>query len=67
MTNAKTDKKNLREYGAGKTTTFRMITGEILPDSGKVFLNNVDISKIPMYKRARLGIAYLPQEPSAFR
>jgi len=53
--------------GAGKTTTFRMITGEILPDSGKVFLNNVDISRLPMYKRAQLGISYLPQEPSAFR
>ena len=53
--------------GAGKTTTFRMITGEILPDSGKVILNNDDISKLPMYKRARLGISYLPQEPSAFR
>ena len=53
--------------GAGKTTTFRLITGEILLDLGKVFLNNVDISKWPMYKRARLGISYLPQEPSAFR
>jgi lipopolysaccharide export system ATP-binding protein len=53
--------------GAGKTTTFRLITGEILPDSGKVFLNDVDISNLPMYKRARLGISYLPQEPSAFR
>jgi lipopolysaccharide export system ATP-binding protein len=53
--------------GAGKTTTFRMITGEIKADSGSVLFNNLDITMLPMYKRARLGIAYLPQEPSAFR
>jgi lipopolysaccharide export system ATP-binding protein len=53
--------------GAGKTTTFRIITGEIKSDSGKVFLDDNDITAYPMYKRARLGIAYLPQEPSAFR
>ena len=53
--------------GAGKTTTFYMITGMIQPESGKVFLDNNDITKIPMYKRARMGIGYLPQEASIFR
>lgn len=53
--------------GAGKTTTFYMIVGLVKPDSGKVFLNNIDITNVPMYKRARAGIAYLPQEPSIFR
>ncbi len=53
--------------GAGKTTTFYMITGMIKPESGKVFLDDVEITKIPMYKRARLGIGYLPQEASIFR
>lgn len=53
--------------GAGKTTTFYMITGMIKPDSGKVFLDQTDITKIPMYKRARMGIGYLPQEASIFR
>ena len=53
--------------GAGKTTTFYMITGFIRPNSGKIFLDDRDISRLPMYKRARLGIAYLPQEPSIFR
>lgn len=53
--------------GAGKTTTFYMIVGLIKPDSGKVFLDNIDITDVPMYKRARAGIAYLPQEPSIFR
>lgn len=53
--------------GAGKTTTFYMITGMIKPESGKVFLDETDITKIPMYKRARMGIGYLPQEASIFR
>ena len=50
--------------GAGKTTTFYMITGMIKPDAGKVFLDQEEITKIPMYKRARMGIGYLPQEAS---
>jgi len=53
--------------GAGKTTTFYMITGMIKPDDGKVFLDEEEITKIPMYKRARMGIGYLPQEASIFR
>ncbi len=53
--------------GAGKTTTFYMITGMIKPDSGKVFLDNQNITKVPMYKRARMGVGYLPQEASIFR
>lgn len=53
--------------GAGKTTTFYMITGMIKPDAGRVFLDNEEITKIPMYKRARMGIGYLPQEASIFR
>jgi lipopolysaccharide export system ATP-binding protein len=53
--------------GAGKTTTFYMITGMIRPESGKVFLDDADITRIPMYKRARMGIGYLPQEASIFR
>lgn len=53
--------------GAGKTTTFYMITGMIRPDSGKVYLDNEDITKVPMYQRARMGIGYLPQEASIFR
>jgi lipopolysaccharide export system ATP-binding protein len=53
--------------GAGKTTTFYMITGMIKPDAGKVFLDQEEITKIPMYKRARMGIGYLPQEASIFR
>jgi len=53
--------------GAGKTTTFYMITGMIKPDSGKVFLDDTEITKVPMYKRARMGIGYLPQEASIFR
>jgi lipopolysaccharide export system ATP-binding protein len=53
--------------GAGKTTTFYMITGMIKPESGKVFLDDEDITKVPMYKRARMGIGYLPQEASIFR
>ncbi len=53
--------------GAGKTTTFYMIVGLIHPDSGSVFLNDDEITHWPMYRRARLGISYLPQEPSVFR
>lgn len=53
--------------GAGKTTTFYMIVGMIKPNAGKVFLDDVEITKMPMYKRARLGVSYLPQEPSIFR
>lgn len=52
--------------GAGKTTTFNMIVGFIRPKSGNVFLDDVAITKLPMYKRARLGIGYLPQESSVF-
>ena len=53
--------------GAGKTTSFYMITGLILPDEGQVFLDNQDITRWPMHERAKAGIAYLPQEPSVFR
>jgi lipopolysaccharide export system ATP-binding protein len=53
--------------GAGKTTTFYMIVGLIKPDDGEIFLNGEDIGKYPMYKRARRGLNYLPQEPSIFR
>jgi lipopolysaccharide export system ATP-binding protein len=53
--------------GAGKTTTFYMIVGIVQPENGKVMYNEVDITKYPMYKRARLGIGYLAQEPSVFR
>jgi len=52
--------------GAGKTTTFYMITGMIRPTKGQIFLNNQDITNLAMYKRARLGIGYLSQEPSIF-
>jgi len=53
--------------GAGKTTTFYMITGMIKPEAGKVFLDDEDITSVPMYKRAKMGIGYLPQEASVFR
>ena len=53
--------------GAGKTTTFYMITGMIKPESGKVFLDDQEITEVPMYKRAKMGIGYLPQENSIFR
>lgn len=53
--------------GAGKTTTFYMIVGLERPDSGNVLLGDHDLTKLPMYLRARLGIGYLPQEPSVFR
>jgi len=53
--------------GAGKTTTFYIITGLIKPDKGEVFLDDQEISQLPVYLRARLGINYLPQETSVFR
>ena len=53
--------------GAGKTTSFYMIVGLVKPDSGKVFLDDKEITKVPMYKRAKMGIGYLPQEVSVFR
>jgi len=53
--------------GAGKTTTFSMIVGITRPDSGEIFLNGQEITHLPMYKRARQGISYLPQETSVFR
>ena len=53
--------------GAGKTTTFYMVVGLIKPDAGEVFLDEREITKLPMYKRAQLGIGYLPQEASVFR
>jgi lipopolysaccharide export system ATP-binding protein len=53
--------------GAGKTTSFYMIVGMVKPNSGKIFLDNLDITKEPMYRRAQLGIGYLPQEASVFR
>ena len=53
--------------GAGKTTSFYMIVGLIRPDSGGVVLDGEDVTALPMYRRARLGISYLPQEPSIFR
>ena len=53
--------------GAGKTTCFYMVVGLIKPDKGSVFLNDTDITKLPMYKRAQMGIGYLPQEASVFR
>lgn len=53
--------------GAGKTTSFYMIVGLVSATSGTVLFNDRDVTKVPMYKRARLGIGYLPQEPSVFR
>ena len=53
--------------GAGKTTTFYMMVGLIKPESGNIFLDGEDLVNLPMYKRAKLGISYLPQEPSIFR
>ena len=53
--------------GAGKTTTFSMIVGGVRPSAGRVFLGDEEITKLPMYRRARRGITYLPQEPSVFR
>jgi lipopolysaccharide export system ATP-binding protein len=53
--------------GAGKTTSFYMVVGLVKPDIGNVFLDDVEITKLPMYKRAQMGIGYLPQEASIFR
>ncbi len=57
----------LGQNGAGKTTAFYMIAGFIKPTAGQILLGDTDISKFPMYKRALMGISYLPQEPSIFR
>jgi lipopolysaccharide export system ATP-binding protein len=53
--------------GAGKTTTFNMLAGGVRPNEGRVSLGDAEITDLPMYRRARLGITYLPQEPSVFR
>ena len=53
--------------GAGKTTTFYMIVGLVSPDSGQVIIDGNDVTRMPMHKRSRFGIGYLPQEPSVFR
>ena len=53
--------------GAGKTTTFYMMVGLIKPEGGKIFLDNEDLTGLPMYRRSLMGISYLPQEPSIFR
>ena len=53
--------------GAGKTTTFHMITGFIRPEQGTITMDGHDITRVPVYKRARLGLGYLSQEPSIFR
>ena len=53
--------------GAGKTTSFLMVLGMVRPDAGEVFFRDADVTHTPIYKRARMGIAYLPQEPSVFR
>ena len=53
--------------GAGKTTSFYMITGLIVPNAGKIFLDDEDITSLPMYKRAQKGVGYLAQEASVFR
>jgi lipopolysaccharide export system ATP-binding protein len=53
--------------GAGKTTSFYMVVGLVRPDSGRVFLDDLELTNLPMYRRARVGISYLPQEASVFR
>src|SRR5688572_23794613 len=53
--------------GAGKTTSFYMVVGLIKPDTGSIFLDDEDITALPMYKRAKKGVGYLPQEASVFR
>jgi len=53
--------------GAGKTTCFYLVTGLVTPDAGSIFLDGIDVTSFPMYRRARLGLGYLPQEASIFR
>jgi len=53
--------------GAGKTTSFYMVVGLVRPDSGRVFIDDLELTNLPMYRRARVGISYLPQEASVFR
>src|SRR6516162_11759660 len=53
--------------GAGKTTSFRMTTGQVTPNEGRVFFAGQDVTRLPMYRRARLGMGYLAQETSVFR
>ena len=53
--------------GAGKTTSFYMVVGLVRPDRGSVMLNGIDVTKLPMYERALMGVSYLPQEASVFR
>ena len=53
--------------GAGKTTSFYQVVGLVRPDNGSVFLNDINITQMPMFKRAQMGIGYLPQEASVFR
>src|ERR1700743_839665 len=57
----------LGRNGAGKTTTFRMVMGMVVPDEGQVMFDGFDITKLPMYQRARKGMGYLSQEPSIFQ
>ncbi len=57
----------LGRNGAGKTTTFRMVMGMIVPDEGSVVFEGTEVTKLPMYKRSRLGMGYLSQEPSVFQ
>ena len=53
--------------GAGKTTSFYMITGQIVPNEGRIFIDDEELTGLPMYKRAQKGVGYLPQEASVFR
>ena len=53
--------------GAGKTTSFYMITGQIVPNDGHIYLDDEEITRLPMYKRSQKGVGYLPQEASVFR
>src|SRR5213082_2383259 len=57
----------LGHNGAGKTTTFYMVVGLVQPDAGRVLLDEADVTRLPVYRRARAGIGYLPQEASIFR
>jgi lipopolysaccharide export system ATP-binding protein len=57
----------LGRNGAGKTTTFRMVIGLVRPDGGRIIFNERDVTKLPIFKRARLGMGFLPQEPSVFQ